>query len=115
MRQNHPIAAKEPSMKRFVAFAVLCCLLSPNLPGQRRRSAGSPGPKQASAEAGQALPGLTRSQIDRFEKGREEFLRVRRVDTGLGPVFNGQLCFSCHNLPAMGGGNSRLETRFGTL
>ncbi len=101
-------------MKRFVAFAVLCCLLSPSLPGQRRRQAGASGPDPV-AEFGKPLPGLTRGQLERFVAGREEFLRVRRVDNGLGPVFNAAFCASCHNRPATGGASGGVETRIGTI
>ncbi|HYT31457.1 MAG TPA: di-heme oxidoredictase family protein, partial [Thermoanaerobaculia bacterium] len=32
-----------------------------------------------------------------------------------GPIFNDFSCANCHSLPAVGGGSTRVETRFGTL
>jgi CxxC motif-containing protein (DUF1111 family) len=37
------------------------------------------------------------------------------VPGGLGPVFNDTACASCHNQAAIGGGNDRLETRYGQV
>jgi CxxC motif-containing protein (DUF1111 family) len=62
---------------------------------------------------GQPLAGLTADQLARFEAGKDEFAQVETVPEGLGPVFNDVSCATCHSVPAVGGGSSRLETRFG--
>jgi len=62
---------------------------------------------------GQPLPGLTADQLARFDAGKDDFEEVETVAEGLGPVFNDVSCATCHSVPAVGGGSSRLETRFG--
>ena len=63
---------------------------------------------------GEALPGLSPGDQARFVAGRDAFIRVETTATGLGPVFNGTFCASCHDAPpAVGGTNQRRETRFG--
>jgi CxxC motif-containing protein (DUF1111 family) len=64
---------------------------------------------------GQPLAGLTDEELERFEAGVEEFSEVETVEEGLGPVFNGDSCAGCHFVPAIGGGATFLETRFGRL
>src|SRR6266545_3694506 len=64
---------------------------------------------------GDPLPGLTPAQLSDFDAGKDEFLEVEGVDEGLGPVFNERSCSTCHNVPAIGGGSTRVETRFGTI
>lgn len=112
-------------MKRFLASALLCCLISPAVLAQRRGNDGRlPGapPNQpptntppATTNFGQALPGLPASLLALFNEGRTEFREEEDVDDGLGPVFNGRSCGECHNVPALGGGSDRTVTRFGTI
>ena len=64
---------------------------------------------------GDPLDGLTDDQLDRFRNGKAEFQTVETVADGLGPVFNDVSCASCHSVPAVGGGSSRLVTRFGRM
>lgn len=64
---------------------------------------------------GDPLPGLTPGQGARFLAGQEAFLEVETPATGLGPVFNGVSCASCHRSPAVGGGSGIVETRFGRV
>lgn len=64
---------------------------------------------------GDPLPGLTADQRSRFENGKSDFTDVETPATGLGPVFNDVSCGSCHSVPAVGGGSTRLETRYGTI
>ncbi len=64
---------------------------------------------------GAPLPGLTAEQLARFNAGKAEFLEVETIPDGVGPVFNDVSCATCHSVPAVGGGSTRLETRFGTL
>src|SRR5262245_20645786 len=72
----------------------------------------------ATAEAGSAvgdpLRGLTPDELARFSAGRDAFVVEESVTDGLGPVFNGTSCGACHSNPAVGGGSTLVETRFGT-
>jgi CxxC motif-containing protein (DUF1111 family) len=62
---------------------------------------------------GDPLPGLTRDQWDHFRAGKSAFVAAESVPGGLGPVFNDTACANCHSQGATGGGNDRLETRYG--
>lgn len=62
---------------------------------------------------GEPIPGLTPSELARFEAGRFSYGQSLTEADGLGPVFNELSCGGCHNQPAIGGHGSRLVTRFG--
>ncbi len=62
---------------------------------------------------GGALPGLTSRELELFRMGRNDFLEVETATEGLGPVFNGASCAQCHNIPAIGGTGTMVETRAG--
>jgi CxxC motif-containing protein (DUF1111 family) len=64
---------------------------------------------------GDPLPRLSSDERARFVAGLAAFQVVDTLSTGLGPVFNDNACAACHNVGAIGGGNTRLETRFGSL
>jgi CxxC motif-containing protein (DUF1111 family) len=64
---------------------------------------------------GDPLAGLTPDQAAAFQAGKIEFGEEDGIDEGLGPVFNGRSCGECHSVPAVGGGSTRVETRFGTI
>ena len=51
----------------------------------------------AQAEFGDPLPGLTTEERERFDAGLEAFEEVEDVADGLGPVFNGDSCTTCHD------------------
>jgi len=65
------------------------------------------------AQAGEPLPGLSQDLLARFAAGKQEFEDDETPEDGLGPVFNDTSCARCHTDPAIGGGSSLLETRFG--
>lgn len=52
---------------------------------------------------GEPLPGLTAQELQRFQQGQALFLREFTPDEGLGPLFNDNSCFSCHDTPTSGG------------
>lgn len=56
--------------------------------------------------AGNPLDGLTGDQRAGFKKGSAVFATVFIPKTGLGPLFNGVSCASCHNQPVSGGNGS---------
>src|SRR4051812_29763758 len=62
---------------------------------------------------GGAIPGLSSDEEARFAAGKISFNQTRGVPEGLGPVFNGDSCGSCHAVPVAGGFSPALETRFG--
>jgi CxxC motif-containing protein (DUF1111 family) len=64
---------------------------------------------------GDPLPGLTEDQLALFDAGKDEFEEEETPEEGLGPVFNETSCAACHNVPVIGGGSRRLETRFGRI
>ncbi|MFN0060159.1 MAG: di-heme oxidoredictase family protein [Planctomycetota bacterium] len=64
---------------------------------------------------GDALPGLTATELARFEAGKVQFERIFLPPEGLGPIFNDDSCASCHSAPAAGGSGSIEVTRFGLL
>jgi CxxC motif-containing protein (DUF1111 family) len=64
---------------------------------------------------GDPLPGLTGDQLARFQAGKAAFVSAEDVPGGLGPVFNDTACANCHSQGAIGGGNNRLETRYGRV
>jgi len=67
------------------------------------------------ADFGDPLPGLTAEQQATFVEGKEVFEDVEDAADGLGPVFNEASCATCHIDGGVGGGSSRVETRFGTV
>jgi CxxC motif-containing protein (DUF1111 family) len=64
---------------------------------------------------GDPFNGLSATLQDEFVAGQEEFETVETVAGGLGPVFNNVSCAACHSAPAVGGGSTTLETRYGTF
>lgn len=61
------------------------------------------------SKPGDPLDGLTREQRDQFDRGRAEFERVFRPETGLGPLFNADACAECHEDPVPGGRGDEVE------
>jgi CxxC motif-containing protein (DUF1111 family) len=64
---------------------------------------------------GDPIAGLTAAELALFQAGRDEFKEKEDVDEGLGPVFNGKSCATCHLSPVIGGDSNILETRFGRM
>jgi hypothetical protein len=64
---------------------------------------------------GDPLPGLSPDLLARFQNGKAAFVAAEDVPGGLGPVFNDTACANCHSQAAIGGGNDRLETRYGQV
>ncbi|HZW31438.1 MAG TPA: hypothetical protein VFF52_12075, partial [Isosphaeraceae bacterium] len=64
---------------------------------------------------GEPLHGLPPDLLARFQAGKTAFVAAEDVAGGLGPVFNDTACANCHDQGAIGGGNDRLETRYGQV
>ena len=62
---------------------------------------------------GSPLPGITPMEQELFRLGLEDFTEVETAEDGLGPVFNGTSCASCHSVPVIGGISSITEVRGG--
>ena len=62
---------------------------------------------------GQALPGITPADFERFRVGLDDFVEVETTEEGLGPAFNGTSCGACHSVPAIGGMGIIAEVRAG--
>jgi CxxC motif-containing protein (DUF1111 family) len=84
----------------LVVFAVVFALRGQNV-------AHDPGPRTGGAGAGNAINGLSASQLAYFTDGQSRFQEVESVqngaNNGLGPTFNSNSCSSCHAQPAFGG------------
>jgi CxxC motif-containing protein (DUF1111 family) len=65
---------------------------------------------------GEPLADLPASLLAAFEEGRQRFAMEETPATGLGPVFNGRSCLTCHRVPLPGGSGGSGEAfviRFG--
>lgn len=75
--------------------------------GKRRQPRLTPGVRGGAAAAGAPLPGLTADESAFFQDGLARFQDLETVtggnNTGLGPRFNSNQCFSCHLQPSFGG------------
>lgn len=71
------------------------------------------GHAQSPAAPGDPLPGITPREFEEFRLGLEDFREVETPADGLGPLFNGTGCASCHSVPAIGGGSAMTELRVG--
>jgi len=75
-----------------------------------------PGVRPGVAGAGGPMPGLSTQESQRFSAGLAAFQEVLSVtgskpgtEAGLGPRFNLDSCFGCHNHPALGGSSPALN------
>jgi CxxC motif-containing protein (DUF1111 family) len=88
----------QTSRRLFIVAVVIACL---GVWAQEERVPGSP------------LPGISSRELELFRMGRNDFLEVETSTEGLGPLFNGTSCAQCHNIPAIGGTGTMVETRAG--
>ncbi len=68
---------------------------------------------QSPAAPGDPLAGSTPREFEEFRLGLDDFREIEEPGEGLGPLFNGTGCASCHNVPAIGGGSPMTELRVG--
>jgi len=71
------------------------------------------GNVQLQPRMGAPVSGLTATQLDRFEKGFDEFEHLLSNEEGLGPTMNDTGCGQCHSAPDPGGSSDITVTRFG--
>ena len=64
---------------------------------------------------GDAIAGLTATELERFADGKEEFGEMETIQQGLGPIFNDKSCGRCHSVGAIGGSGTQFEQRAGRL
>ena len=70
-----------------------------------------PAPAVHGSAIGEALPGLTPDEVDRFARGGANFRRIYTPEDGLGPLFNENSCNACHTDPADGGTGDQFMIR----
>ena len=94
-------------LKVFVGIVAAALATGVCLSGQAARGPVDPGPRGGAPGAGAPLPGLTADELAFFKDGLSRFLDIETVtggnNTGLGPRFNSNQCFSCHSQPDAGG------------
>jgi CxxC motif-containing protein (DUF1111 family) len=88
---------------------------TPSSSNPESSSSGSFSSTVAAATGGVPLTGLTAAELERFERGRDAFERVRGIETGLGPVFNDVGCNRCHNKRGVGGAGIQSAVLAGRL
>ncbi len=71
-----------------------------------------PGVRGGTPGAGGPLPGLSATELAKFNEFREAFLGVEDVPDGLGPRFNLDSCLGCHIQPAVGGTSPAINPQF---
>ncbi|HTV26044.1 MAG TPA: di-heme oxidoredictase family protein [Polyangiaceae bacterium] len=91
------------------ASAALVARAQPLPPAQRGASAA------VASSPGQPFPGLSATEIARFESGRSAFERARSLEAGLGPLFNDSACNRCHNRKGVGGAGIQSAVMAGRL
>jgi hypothetical protein len=102
---NRPRLTSVSCAPSFMTASFLAVILASHA------SAGTVPPQP---KMGEPVDGLSLAELDRFEKGREQFTRVLQIEDGLGPTHNQLSCGSCHNNPVGGSGGS-FVTRFGMI
>jgi CxxC motif-containing protein (DUF1111 family) len=96
-------------LRRVHAFCLIMslALITSDYAAGRTKSAADPGVRGGPSGAGGPLPGLTADETAFFLDGQARFVEIEVVqngpNTGLGPRFNSNQCFSCHSQPSMGG------------
>jgi CxxC motif-containing protein (DUF1111 family) len=101
-------------LKNLLAFLILYILFWLGL--TLSRLAYGQSAQQDVTGFGLQLPNLTATEVGQFNTGEAGFVKTQTVtDDGLGPIFNGQSCVQCHNVPTIGGSSGNTETRFGQL
>ena len=76
------------------------------------RLAKDPGPRTPDASAGGPLPGLEGTELEYFNKAKDEFSAEEEVAEGLGPRMNLDSCKGCHSYPDVGGSSPVVNPQF---
>src|SRR4029434_5626324 len=89
----------------IVGFFVGCSVSNLDTPssGAPSSAAGDPGVRGGAAGAGAPIAGLTKTELEFFSAGKDEFAEEEEVADGLGPTMNLGSCGGCHLHPALGG------------
>ena len=99
-------------MKRFAKSVVwLSCAVG---------CAGAEGPEREvgvveQAVSGDAIAGLSSTELAAFAAGRDAFNELETIEEGLGPIFNERSCGRCHSVGGIGGSGTQYEQRAGKL
>ncbi|MEO8125552.1 MAG: di-heme oxidoredictase family protein [Bryobacteraceae bacterium] len=73
-----------------------------------------PGPRSGTARSGLPINGISTSELNYFNDGRQAFDEIDRVENGLGPRFNLDGCGGCHSHPAVGGTSPAINPQIAT-
>ena len=86
-------------------------------PDDSSSAARDPGVRGGAAGAGEAIAGLTGTELAAFDAGKEDFEEEEGVADGLGPTMNLGSCAGCHLHPAVGGTSPAVnpQVAFATL
>lgn len=98
---------------RSLAVALLVTTTFPATAQIAAPRRGGPPPPPLVPMFGDPLPGLSLTELQVFVDGRNDFVQVETIATGLGPVFNNVSCVACHQQPAVGGSSRITVTRYG--
>ena len=98
-----------PLYSRYLKFSagVLLCAIITLVQAQT-----DPGVRTGIAGAGGPLPGLSASELARFNEFKDAFQESENVPDGLGPRFNLDSCVGCHSQPAVGGTSPAVNPLF---
>lgn len=95
------------STKLFVGIVAVALATCVYTLAQTKSAPVDPGVRGGPSGAGTPLKGLTADETAFFLDGQSRFAEVEVVNngpnTGLGPRFNSNQCFSCHSQPDAGG------------
>lgn len=114
VNNSNPPEAMNHKLRVITCSLVAGLLLATTL----TTAAQSPAPRRGGPPPlvpmfGDPLPGLSLGELKQFVDGRNDFVQVETVASGLGPVFNNVSCVACHGHPAVGGSSRISVTRYG--
>jgi CxxC motif-containing protein (DUF1111 family) len=86
-----------------VGSVVACSFSHVANPVDSSLAARDPGVRGGAPGAGTPIAGLTKSELEFFNAGKNDFAEEEEVAEGLGPTMNLGSCGGCHLQPALGG------------
>jgi CxxC motif-containing protein (DUF1111 family) len=91
------------ALTRVTAVCGIVFMLAAAAPSRSTSRVRDPGVRGGDAGAGGPLRDLTRTELEFFEAGLEDFVEEELAEEGLGPTMNLDGCGGCHAQPAVGG------------
>ena len=87
----------------FTVVALASFLINIDVASSFDPPAQDPGVRFGAAGAGDPLAGLSATQLQFFNAGKDDFAEEENAADGLGPTMNLDSCGGCHIQPALGG------------